>query len=171
MSFWTIYDSQSPYVNYFSPINNSMALVAPLRAQAVQGSNLQAVVASVATQYGARRHQRINNDACRCKGGSDSCPGCEPVPIHSDFHRKPGGNGHDGRPGAIQTTPLVSGCSGEDGTVSIHVRNHDGSTARYESCYQLELVDFDVEDENGDGIFEPGEHIIVRRIRIRNSGK
>jgi len=31
-------------------------------------------------------------------------------------------------------------------------------------------VDFDLEDENEDGIFEPGEHIFIRRIRVKNSG-
>jgi hypothetical protein len=32
-------------------------------------------------------------------------------------------------------------------------------------------VGFDLEDENVDGIFEPGEHLFVRRIRVKNFGK
>ncbi|KAI0454191.1 hypothetical protein F5B21DRAFT_244100 [Xylaria acuta] len=46
----------------------------------------------------------------------------------------------------------------------------DGSRREYSSLYSLALTDFDVEDENGDGIFEPGEHLFVRRITVRNSG-
>ncbi|KAI1288845.1 hypothetical protein F5Y03DRAFT_401513 [Xylaria venustula] len=45
----------------------------------------------------------------------------------------------------------------------------DGSRQEYNSLYSLALADFDVEDENGDGIFEPGEHIFVRRIKVLNS--
>ena len=41
----------------------------------------------------------------------------------------------------------------------------------YNSKYNLELVDFDVEDQNGDGIFKPGEYAFVRRIRVRNNGQ
>ena len=40
----------------------------------------------------------------------------------------------------------------------------------YPSRYMLEVVDFKVTDENGDGINEPGEHLIVSDIVIRNTG-
>ena len=36
--------------------------------------------------------------------------------------------------------------------------------------YILEVVHFDVVDENHDGINEPGEHILVHNIRVRNRG-
>ena len=68
------------------------------------------------------------------------------------------------------TDPLLPGRPGQLGTASIFVRYHSGIIHRYERCYQLELVDFAVEDENGDGIFEPGEHILIQRIRVRNTG-
>lgn len=93
------------------------------------------------------------------------------MPMHQQFNRRPGRKGRDGRPGIVQTTLLHAGLPGNDGSVKINVSYHDGSTQQYESLYRLELVDFDVEDENGDGIFEPGEHVLVRRIRIRNTGK
>jgi hypothetical protein len=32
------------------------------------------------------------------------------------------------------------------------------------------VKDFDVIDENNDGINEPGEHLIVRNIVVRNAG-
>jgi hypothetical protein len=35
----------------------------------------------------------------------------------------------------------------------------------------LELIGFDVTDENQDGIFEPGEHILIQHVRIRNTGR
>lgn len=60
---------------------------------------------------------------------------------------------------------------GVAGRAIFHVRNHGAPDQEYTSLYQLELLDFDVEDENGDGIFEPGEHLFVRRIRIQNTGK
>jgi hypothetical protein len=31
-------------------------------------------------------------------------------------------------------------------------------------------VSFDVVDENDDGIFEPGEHLLVKNIRVQNTG-
>lgn len=145
--------------------------MAAVRAQAVQGNDLQAMIARAAHRYGARRHQATDNGSCHCKGGHGNCAGCRPVPIHSEFHRRPGLNGRDGRPGAVQTKPLFPGLPGNGGSITIRVRNHNGTTQQYDSRYRLELVDFDIEDENGDGIFEPGEHILVRRIRVRNTGK
>lgn len=145
--------------------------MAAVRAQAVQGNDLQAMIARAAQRYGARRHQATDRGACHCKGGDGNCAGCRPVPIYSEFHRRPGLNGRDGRPGAVQTKALFPGLPGNDGSVKIHVGRRDGTIQQYNSRYRLELVDFDVEDENGDGIFEPGEHILVRRIRVRNTGK
>lgn len=67
--------------------------------------------------------------------------------------------------------PLVSGLPGAPGRMTILVRASDGTTTQYESPWKLRLVSFDIEDENGDGIFEPGEHVVVRRICIQNIGK
>ena len=57
------------------------------------------------------------------------------------------------------------------GTAKIIVQELNGTRKEYPSIYDLELMDFDVEDENGDGIFEPGEHVFIRRIRVRNIGE
>ena len=149
----------------------SKALMAPIRAQAVEGGNLQAMIASVAQRYGARRHERVDPGSCHCKGGTGNCYGCKSVPIHKDFERVPGGNGRDGRPGLGVDTPLFAGSAGQAGNATIYVTFHDGSQQQYDSCFQLELLDFDVDDENGDGIFEPGEHVFIRRIRVRNTGE
>ena len=148
-----------------------MALMAPIRAQAVEGGNLQAMIASVAQRYGARRHERVDPGSCHCKGGTGNCYGCESVPIHKDFQREPGKNGRDGRPGLGVDAPLFAGSTGQAGNATIFVRFHDGTQQQHDSCYQLELLDFDVDDENGDGVFEPGEHVFIRRIRVRNTGE
>jgi len=47
----------------------------------------------------------------------------------------------------------------------------DGSRERYGSCFDLRIAGFSLEDENDDGINEPGEHLFVRRIQIKNVGK
>lgn len=65
----------------------------------------------------------------------------------------------------------MCGWPGQPGAAVIVVRMQDGGQQTYDSKYNLELIDFDVEDENGDGIFEPGEHAYIRRIRVRNSGQ
>lgn len=40
----------------------------------------------------------------------------------------------------------------------------------YDSKFEFQLLDFDVVDENDDGVFEPGECVIIKNIRIKNSG-
>ena len=147
-----------------------MALMANLRAQAVDGGNLQAMVARVAQQYGASRHRHIDPGNCRCANGNGNCVGCGATNVHKDFQRLRALDGQDGQPGASIADSLFPGTDGHDGVATIHVRHADGTRHEYTSRYELELVDFDVEDENGDGIFEPGEHLFIRRIRVRNTG-
>jgi hypothetical protein len=148
-----------------------MALMTNVRAQAVQGGDLQAMIARVAERYGASRHQHTDPGSCHCAGGYGNCVGCGSTPIYKDFSRVRGLDGTDGRTGASITDTLVSGRDGHDGIATIHVRHDDGTHHEYGSKYELELVDFAVEDENGDGIFEPGEHVFIRRVRIRNTGQ
>ncbi|MCJ1432774.1 hypothetical protein MMC27_002131 [Xylographa pallens] len=146
------------------------ALTASTHAEVVQGGNLQAMIARVAAQYGAMRHPVISPGACRCDGGNGNCAGCGSTPIHKEFSRTTALDGRDGEPGVRVMTTLFPGANGQDGSVNVVVRSEDGSVQIYTSLYKLELLDFEVEDENGDGIFEPGEHVLIRRIRIKNSG-
>jgi hypothetical protein len=44
------------------------------------------------------------------------------------------------------------------------------SEATYPSPYSLQVVKFDIIDENEDGINEPGEHLLVHNIRVKNTG-
>jgi hypothetical protein len=48
---------------------------------------------------------------------------------------------------------------------------NDGTEATYPTRYDLKVVSFDIVDENEDGIFEPGEHLLVKNIRVQNTGK
>jgi hypothetical protein len=66
---------------------------------------------------------------------------------------------------------LGPGIRGRDGEGYIIVQRADGRQSTYSSRYRLELIGFDVTDENQDGIFEPGEHILVQHVRIRNTGE
>lgn len=93
------------------------------------------------------------------------------TPVRSTFSRAPGLDGRDGRPGEAITEPLFAGSDGLPGTCSIEVQGLDGAVRAFERPYKLELVDFDVEDENQDGVFEPGESILIKRIRVRNIGE
>lgn len=47
----------------------------------------------------------------------------------------------------------------------------DMSTRSYPDRYRLVVLGFDVIDENNDGINEPGEHIVVKNIIVRNQGE
>lgn len=145
--------------------------MARMTAQTVSGSNMAAMMAEVAARYNAVRHPVVDPGACHCHGGQGNCTGCDSTPVVKKFKRVAGRKGLDGTPGAAVTTTILNGQSGPGGTVAIIVRKDDGTERQYSSIYNLELVDFDVEDENGDGIFEPGEHLYIRRIRVRNSGQ
>ena len=65
---------------------------------------------------------------------------------------------------------MSPGRNGSDGSFAISVRNGDGSMSTYDSPFDFLLLDYEVVDENEDGIFEPGECAIIRNIRIKNNG-
>ena len=85
--------------------------------------------------------------------------------------RVPGEAGAEGRRGDLAASPLFPGLDGRPGQATIIVVSKTGQQRSYRSRFQLELVDFDVEDENEDSIFEPREHIFIRQIRVKNAGK
>jgi len=140
------------------------------RAQMGQGSVIQTAVARAAQIY----HKPVSTDdnvgVCRCKGGPAHCPGCEAIPIYRTFSKPQGIDGDRGPPGDSQEEPLSRGADGQPGRGLIIVGHLNGHPDRYERCYDLHLVSFDLEDEGGDGIFEPGEHVFIRRITVKNVG-
>jgi hypothetical protein len=149
---------------------SAMAMMAPMGARVVSGNNLERFIAQAAVAYSAARTPRTDPGACKCGGGSGNCAGCDLKPIRSYFKRAPGLDGKDGESGASMTTPLVKGWRGGEGTVTIAVQHHNGDTLRYTSSWALELVSFEIEDDNDDGIFEPGDFLHIRRVTVRNVG-
>jgi hypothetical protein len=140
-------------------------------AQMGQGSRLQTAVALVAQTYHNASNTTVGGGACRCNGGSGHCSGCEAIPIYRTQSHKKGDDGPTGSTGNQIQDMLLRGAAGADGRAQIIVRHLNGDRPRYNKCYDLQLVNFDLEDENGDGIFEPGEHVMVRRIVVKNAGK
>lgn len=86
------------------------------------------------------------------------------------FKRVEGLEGEHGRSGKPCTSVLHNGIDGPLGNATIVVQKSDGGHQEYSPLYNLELVDFDADDENGDRICEPGDHLFIRRITVRNSG-
>jgi hypothetical protein len=84
----------------------------------------------------------------------------------------PGGSsGSNGRDGVSPTHLLHTGSAGANGTASITVEHSDGTNNTFSKRYYLTVQDFEVFDENEDGINEPGEHIVVKNIVVCNTGK
>lgn len=139
--------------------------------QVSAGSNMQTAIARIA-QYRANT-ARDTTGLCECSGGNGHCTGCDALPVYQERKRVKGANGMDGQNGEKPNHPLFLGRDGRpgEGLIVVKPRTAGGVERQYRSRYRLELVDFDLEDENADGIFEPGEHLFIRRIRIKNSGK
>src|SRR5271170_1538656 len=140
-------------------------------AQMGQGSRLQTAVARAAQIYNSKSGTETPMGVCRCKGGPAHCPGCEAIPIYRTFSKPRGIDGRPGQVGDSAQESLGRGVTGPEGRGVITVIHRNGERIRYNKRYKLQLVNFDLEDENGDGIFEPGEHIFVRRIVLKNVGK
>lgn len=150
---------------------SSTAITAPIIGSLlVSGNNLQAAIVQARRRYQALERSRPDPGACKCGGGEGTCAGCDMKPIIKTFKRAPGLAGRDGESGAAITAPLVKGRKGPDGSATIVVQQADGSTLQYSTPWNLELIDFEVEDSNNDGICEPGEYLHIRRVRVRNAG-
>lgn len=92
------------------------------------------------------------------------------VSLYTTHTRPPGNRGHQGFHGSPSITPLSAGAIGAQGSVQIKVKSSNGMESVYPGKYDLSVVSFEVVDENGDMIMEPGEHVIVRNICVQNSG-
>jgi hypothetical protein len=90
---------------------------------------------------------------------------------YTTYSRPAGIRGPAGAPGGVPLYVLNAGQPGADGSCQIGVVAGDGSVAAtYSGRYGIVVMGFDVIDENDDGIFEPGEHLIVKNIRVQNNG-
>ena len=146
-------------------------MVQGIGQQVSAGSNMQTAIVRLA-QY---RPNTVRDTAglCECSGGNGHCTGCDALPVFQERSRVKGDDGMDGQRGEKPTDPLFCGRDGRpgEGLIIVKPKTIGGVEKQYRSRYQLELVDFDLEDENADDIFEPGEHLFIRRIRVKNSGK
>lgn len=89
----------------------------------------------------------------------------------TEYHSKPAGwNGSNGWGGVPHLSSLHDGSHGLNGTFSFFVRRRNGNREQYHGCYNLTLSAFEMVDDNDDGIYEPGEHVLIRGIQIYNSG-
>ncbi len=88
----------------------------------------------------------------------------------STSHSSSGGSrGRPGRRGRSPRAHLAAGSNGADGRFSIVVL--DGAQAgTYSSRFELRLASFRHESENRDGIYEPGEKVVVRDLEVKNVG-
>lgn len=84
-------------------------------------------------------------------------------------HRSAGRAGRNGQHGATPMDQLYPGRNGPPGTAMIVVK-HGDSLVTYPSRYWLQVIGFDLKDENDDGIFEPGEHVFISNIKVQNTG-
>jgi hypothetical protein len=131
-------------------------------------SRLQGVVARLMASHATATQDTTGR--CTCTGGSGHCLGCESIPVYHKRTRVGGLDGANGAPGTPAILLLHHGLEGPPGSSSIIVRSKNGEETTYGGRWRLELKGFDLDDGNGDGIFEPGEHLFIRRIQVRNSG-
>lgn len=86
-------------------------------------------------------------------------------------HNIGGKSGPGGPTGAPSRATLIDGENGKDGTIHIFVKKPDGNLAGpFDSSYKLEVVELEVVDGNEDEIIEFGEEVVLRNIRVGNSG-
>jgi hypothetical protein len=82
-----------------------------------------------------------------------------------------GRDGCVGQTGVEAKVILKNGRDGANGSFGIYIADQKGHiTGPFSSAFKLELVDFDIIDGNEDGIYEFGEEIILRNIRVKNVG-
>jgi hypothetical protein len=102
-------------------------------------------------------------------GGHSS--GCREVPKYKTYSKPAARKGADGPRGWAPKSHLHSGNPGNSGHGSFVVFDPYDSLAdqTYTSPFEFRLVDFDVADENNDGIFEPGECALISTLQIENA--
>jgi hypothetical protein len=81
-----------------------------------------------------------------------------------------GSDGKDGKSGTRPRNALVKGKNGQNGEMHVDILRDGQSLKVYNDRYSLKVKGFDVTDENGDGINEPGEWLYVKNIEIQNTG-
>jgi hypothetical protein len=87
------------------------------------------------------------------------------------YNSNPGGNsGPSGSPGRPGYATLSDGAAGRPGSFAIEVVGDDGRVQSYPSRYELQVVGFQHDNDNRDGVYEPDEKVSVTRIAVKNVG-
>jgi hypothetical protein len=145
-------------------LNNMTALIPSSYAPAIQQALASANGGSMALTT------RNQSTALTQYSGGGHAAGCGDRPVYQTFSKPGASNGQRGPSGHTPRSALRSGNDGALGSAYYLVSDENGHQTRYTSKFEFELVDFEVIDENDDGIFEPGECVIVRNVCIKNTG-
>lgn len=90
----------------------------------------------------------------------------------TDYHTHPEGwSGSSGRQGMPHLSSLYDGALGQNGTFSFFILRRNGEREQYHGCYNLQASVFEMIDENEDGVYEPGEHVLIKNIQVHNTGR
>lgn len=90
----------------------------------------------------------------------------------TEYHSNSGGSdGRDGRDGSNGSGNTSAGSRGANGFFEFAVTDSNGRVSRYKTIYDMNLINYSLIDENRDGVFEPGEKVIVRNITVSNRGE
>jgi hypothetical protein len=81
-----------------------------------------------------------------------------------------GSDGSDGRSGHDGRAVIRGGARGDGGALTIEVAGEGGATQRYAARFELQLASFALAEVRPDGVFEPGELVRVRDLRVVNVG-
>ena len=119
---------------------------------------------AIAYEDNGRHMQRYTN----ANPTSNHSHECVRIPVSRS--KPSASNGMVGASGHCPSASLEAGRDGKKGAAKINVLSNDGSVSSYYSRFEFRLLSFEVTDENDDGIFEPGECVIIKNFRIQNSG-
>ena len=90
---------------------------------------------------------------------------------NTTYHSNPGGSdGYSGSNGSRPNVSTTNGRNGDKGQQIIKVVSENGETKTFQQRYDLVLQSYDYNSEDFDGILEPGEKVLVQKIKIKNTG-
>ncbi len=81
-----------------------------------------------------------------------------------------GSSGSRGSSGHNGNASVSKGADAPDGEYKITVDDGGGRKREYRQRYDMTIVDFQMHNDNGDSINEPGEKATIQKLRVRNTG-
>ncbi|CAO2655108.1 Nn.00g101720.m01.CDS01 [Neocucurbitaria sp. VM-36] len=115
----------------------------------------------------------IQSSSSRAFVPANHSSGCQRVAKYKTHSRPSASNGSNGPRGRSPASPLYPGNSGDCGHGSVIIYDPQAplQARYYGSKFEFRLCDFDIADENHDGIFEPGECILINALQIENANR